>query len=81
MTKDEIDERLAELKAERRRLDTELEFARIEAREALIDGKKPSNSAAALTERLSIVDDAIAELTNRLGTAAESAELLICVEN
>ena len=74
MTKDEIDKRLVELKAERQRLDLELETARNEAREALISGNKPTAIAAALAERISIVDDAIAELTNRLGTAAENAE-------
>lgn len=74
MDKDETDKRLAELKAERQRLDTELDLARNEAREALIEGKRPSNSAAALAERISIVDDAIAELSIRLGAAAESTE-------
>ena len=74
MTKDEIDKCLVELKAERQRLDLELETARNEAREALITGNKPTAIAAALAERISIVDDAIAELTNRLGTAAENAE-------
>ncbi|SFS67989.1 hypothetical protein SAMN04488040_1483 [Sulfitobacter marinus] len=74
MDKDGTDKRLAELKAERQRLGSELDLARNEAREALIDGKRPSNSAAALAERIFIVDDAIAELSNRLGAAAESAE-------
>jgi len=74
MTKDEKDTRLNELKAERQRLVAELEIARTEAREALIEGTKPSNTAAALAERIAIVDDAIAELTERSGTAAESAE-------
>lgn len=74
MSKDEIDKRLVELRAERQRLDAELETARTEAREALIAGKKPTAIAAALAERISIVDDAIGELTKRLGTAAEIAE-------
>lgn len=74
MTKDEIDKRLVELRAEKQRLTGELETARTEAREALIAGIKPTAVAAALAERISIVDDAISELTNRLGTAAENAE-------
>jgi hypothetical protein len=74
MTKDEIDKRLVELRTEKQRLTGELVTARTEAREALIAGNKPTAVAAALAERISIVDDAIAELTNRLGTAAKSAE-------
>lgn len=74
MNKDEIDKRLVELRAERQRLTGELETARTEAREALIAGNKPTAVAAALAERIAIVDDAIAELTERSGTAAESAE-------
>lgn len=74
MDKDETNKRLAELRAERQRLNAELDLARNEAREALIEGKRPSNSAAALAERISIVEDAIAELSTRLAAAAESAE-------
>ncbi|MDA8586733.1 hypothetical protein N9L47_10790 [Rhodobacteraceae bacterium] len=74
MTKDEIDKRLVELRTEKQRLTGELETARTEAREALIAGNKPTAVAAALAERISIVNDAISELTNRLGTAAENAE-------
>lgn len=74
MTKDDIGTRLNELKAERQRLASELGTARTEAREALIAGTKPSNTAAALAERIAIVDDAIAELADRSSTAAESAE-------
>ena len=74
MDKNQIEKRLVELRAEKQRLTGELETAHTEAREALIAGSKPTAVAAALAERISIVDDAIAELTNRLGTAAESAE-------
>lgn len=74
MTKDEIDNRLVELRAEKQRLTSELETARTEAREALIAGNKPTAIAAALAERISIVDDAIAELADRLSTAAENTE-------
>lgn len=74
MDKNQIDKRLVELRAEEQRLTGELETARTEAREALIAGNKPTAVAAALAERIPIVDDAIAELTNRLGTATENTE-------
>ena len=74
MDKNEIEKRLAELSAERERLTGELDKARSEARDNLIAGRKPAGTAAALAERISIVDDAIAELTARLGTAVESTE-------
>jgi chromosome segregation ATPase len=74
MDKKELDQRIAELNAERERLSGELDKARIEAREAMIAGKKPSGTAAALAERIAIVDDALAELQDRSRGAAESAE-------
>ncbi len=74
MDKTEIDKRLTELGAERERLVAELEKARTEARDALIAGKKPAGTAAALAERIAIVEDAIAELADRLGFAANNAE-------
>lgn len=74
MDKTELDKRLAELGAERERLGVELEKARTEARDALIAGKKPTGTAAALAERIAIVNDAIAELEDRTRSVAESAE-------
>ncbi len=74
MDKNQIDKRLVELRAEKQRLTGELETAHIEAREALIAGNKPTTVAAALAERIAIVDDAIAELADRSSTAAENAE-------
>ncbi|WP_405116407.1 hypothetical protein L0Z64_10990 [Phaeobacter sp. BS23] len=74
MDKKELDQRTAELKAERERLNGELDKARIEAREAMIAGKKPGGTAAAMAERIAIVDDALAELQDRSRGAAESAE-------
>jgi len=74
MDKTEIDKRLTELGAERERLVAELEKARTEARDALIAGKKPAGTAAALAERIAIVEDAIAELADRLFFAANNAE-------
>ncbi len=74
MDKNNLDERLAELRVEHGRLDVELEKARTEARDALIAGKKPAGTAAALAERIAIVNDAIAELEDRTRSVSESAE-------
>ena len=74
MDKNEIEKRIAELRAERERLTNELENARIEARDNLISGKKPAGTAAALAERISIVDDAIVELEDQTRTAANNAD-------
>jgi len=64
--------RLAELRDERGRLAAELERARVEAREALIAGKRPSATAAALAERIAIIDDAVAALSAQAADAAET---------
>lgn len=74
MDKNELDKRIADLQAERERLAGELDNARTEARDAMIAGKKPGGTAAALAERISIVDDALTELQDRTRGAAESAE-------
>lgn len=66
--------RIAELRKERARLDDERERARAEATRDLIAGKKPTGTAAALAERLQIVDDAIAELQDRSADAAETLD-------
>tara|TARA_R110002020_G_scaffold95937_1_gene229888 strand:+ start:9915 stop:10553 length:639 start_codon:yes stop_codon:yes gene_type:complete len=60
---DDPTKRLAELRDERARLIEEREKARAEATSDLIAGKKPANTAAALAERISIVDDAIERLS------------------
>lgn len=70
----EIETRIAELRDERARLSDELDAARAEAKHAIIDGKKPGGTVAALAERIAIVDEALAELGERLGAAAASAE-------
>ena len=62
--------RLAELRDERSRLIEEREKARAEATQEIIAGKKPANTAAALAERIQIVDDAIAELQARSADVA-----------
>lgn len=74
MDKNDLNERLAELRVEHGRLGVELEKARIEARDALIAGNKPTGTAAALAERIAIVNDAIDELDDRTRSVAESAE-------
>lgn len=74
MDKNELDKRIADLQAERERLIDELDNARNEARDAMIAGKKPGGTAAALAERISIVDDALTELQVRTRSAAESVE-------
>lgn len=68
-----LETRIAELRRERARLSNELDAARAEAKQAIIDGKKPGGTAAALAERIAIVDEAVAELGERLGAAAASA--------
>ncbi len=65
-------DRLAELRTERARLVDEREKARAEATNDLIAGKKPANTAAALAERIAIVDDAIERLTSDVSDAAET---------
>lgn len=74
MTRQEIETRIAELRNERSRLTEALDKVRAEAKQAIIEGKKPGGTAAALAERISIVDEAVAELQERLGAAAASAE-------
>ncbi len=66
--------RLAELRDERARLVEEREKARAEATQVIIAGKKPAGTAAALAERIQIVDDAIAELQDRAADAAASQD-------
>jgi len=74
MDKNDLNKRLTELRVEHGRLGVELEKARTEARDALIAGKKPTGTAAALAERIAIVNDAIDELEDRTRSVAESAE-------
>lgn len=74
MKKDELEKRIGELRADRKRLTGELDKARAEERDALIEGKKPGNTSAAIATRIGIVDEALAELQERLGAATASAE-------
>ncbi|MBN7786695.1 hypothetical protein JYP51_17335 [Ponticoccus gilvus] len=74
MKKDELEKRVGELRADRERLTGELDKARAEERDALIEGRKLGNTSAAIAIRIGIVDEALAELQERLGAAAASAE-------
>lgn len=74
MKRDELEKRIGELREDRERLTGDLDKARAEERDALIDGKKPGNTSAAIATRIGIVDEALAELQERLGTANASAE-------
>ncbi|CTQ32064.1 hypothetical protein [Jannaschia rubra] len=71
---DDPNKRLAELRDERAPLVEEREKARAEATQDMIAGKKPAGTAAALAERIQIVDDAIAELRDRSAHAAASQD-------
>lgn len=73
-TRQEIETRIAELRDERERLTDELDKARAEERDALIAGKKPGSTSAAIITRLGIVDEALAELNDRLAASQASAE-------
>lgn len=73
-TRQEIETRIAELRDERARLTDELDKARAEERDALIAGKKPGSTSAAIITRLGIVDEALAELNDRLAATQASAE-------
>ncbi|SFC59426.1 hypothetical protein SAMN04488094_106188 [Tropicimonas isoalkanivorans] len=72
--KQEIETRIAELRDERARLTDELDKARAEERDALIAGKKPASTSAAIITRLGILDEALAELQDRLAASQASAE-------
>ena len=65
MKKDELEKRISELRADRERLVGELDKARAEERDALIEGKKPDNVAAAIATRIAVIDDALGELNDR----------------
>ncbi|MBN2906358.1 MAG: hypothetical protein JXJ18_06605 [Rhodobacteraceae bacterium] len=73
-TKQEIETRITALRDERERLTDELDKARAEECEALIAGKKPGSTSAAIITRLGIVDEALAELNDRLAATQASAE-------
>ena len=74
MKKDEIETRIAELRADRERLTGELEKARVDERDALIRGDKPDNVAAAIVTRIAVINDALGELNDRLAATQASAQ-------
>jgi hypothetical protein len=66
MDRKQTEARIAELRAERATVEAALVDARAAARQALIDGTKPTQRTAELAERLSLVDEALAELADRV---------------
>jgi len=73
-TQEDIKTRIAELRADRERLVGELEKARVDEREALIRGDKPDNVTVAISTRIAVIDDALAELNDRLTATQASAQ-------
>jgi hypothetical protein len=74
MKRDELEKRIDELRRERERLEGELEKARAEEREAVIEGKTPGSTSAGIAARVTVVDEALGELNDRLAAATASAE-------
>ncbi|MEZ5778512.1 MAG: hypothetical protein R3E44_09130 [Paracoccaceae bacterium] len=74
MDRKQIEARIAELRAERATVEEALAGARVAARQALIDGTKPTQRTAELAERLSLIDDALAELSDRIATSDETEQ-------
>lgn len=74
MKKDELEKRIEELRADRSRLTDELAEAKAEERDALIEGRKPGEGSVAIATRIAVVDEALAELGQRIGAANASAE-------
>ncbi|AHM03044.1 hypothetical protein roselon_00604 [Roseibacterium elongatum DSM 19469] len=73
-TQEDIQTRIGDLRQERERLTGELEKARVEERDALIAGKKPGSTSAAIIARMGTVDEALAELNDRLAATQASAQ-------
>ena len=72
MTRQDIDKRISELRAERATVEEALAGARVAARQALIDGTKPNGRLSELAERLDLIDAALAELSDRLASSEET---------
>lgn len=66
MTRQEIDKRISELRAERQTVEEALAGARVAARDDLISGKRPGARLSELSERLELIDAALAKLSERL---------------
>lgn len=72
MTRQEIDKRIGELRQERATVEEALAGARVAAREDLIAGRKPGARLSELSERLELIDEALAELQDRIATSDET---------
>lgn len=68
MDRKQTEARIGELRAERQTVEAALVDARAAARQALIDGTKPTQRTAELAERVELIDGAIAELSERLNS-------------
>jgi hypothetical protein len=73
MDKKLLEARIEQLRAERATVEAALVDARAAARQALIDGAKPTQRTAELAERIELIDGAIGELAERV-TGHEEAE-------
>lgn len=74
MDRKQIEARVGELRAERSTVEEALAGARVAARQALIEGAKPTQRTAELAERLSLIDEALAELQDRIATSDETEQ-------
>lgn len=74
MDRKQIEARVGELRAERATVEEALADARVAARQALIDGTKPTQRTAELAERLELLDEALAELADRIATSDETEQ-------
>ncbi|HBD90233.1 MAG: hypothetical protein A2092_15800 [Rhodobacteraceae bacterium GWE1_64_9] len=72
MDRKQTEARIAELRTERATVEAALVDARAAARQALIEGTKPTQRTAELAERLSLVDEALAELADRVTRSTPS---------
>jgi chromosome segregation ATPase len=72
MDRKQTEARVDELRRERATVESALADARAAARQALIDGTKPTQKTAELAERLSLIDEALAELQDRVAASEEA---------
>jgi hypothetical protein len=72
MTRQDVEKRIAELRGERAAVEEALAGARAAARNDLIAGRKPTGRLSELSERLELVDAALAELSDRIVAGDEA---------
>lgn len=74
MTRPEIDKRIAKLRQDRATMEEALAGARVAARDDLIAGRKPGARLNELSERLELIDAALAELQGRIASSDEAEQ-------